>query len=271
MSRHSGAVQQVQVQVSSVEPLRLDRRHGGRLPHGNGKVSRRRACPIMAYVGANGSGKTQTAVLDSLPSLQAGRLVYSTMPLLDRATGEPHRAYRPFSWEAFLAEEHCDFLLDEVIGLASSRESSSMSPEVQARLNQLRKPDIVVRWTAPAWPRADRILREVTQAVTDCRGYLSAHGEDGELWPHRRLFRVSTYDTASFDEWTAGRRERVDAVCRQWYWGPRSAARGAYDTSAQVPAVEPYDPARCPVCGLRRHTPYCKGHEDAAGAGVACE
>lgn len=231
-------------------------------------VARRRAVPIMAYVGHNGSGKTACMIRDTLPSLERGRLVYSTVTLLG-PDGEPHPLWRPFSWEALLHEEHADFLLDEVIGVASSRESSSMSPEVQNRLNQLRKADIVLRWSAPAWARADKIIREVTQAVTECRGYMSDSSavkdtggvDTAHLWAPRRLFRLRTYDMVTFDEWTAGKRDSVTTDVSEWWWGAGSAAFESYRTLDAVQRVPPHDPSLCPVCGKKSRVEYCKGHE----------
>lgn len=232
-------------------------------------VQRRRGVPIMAYVGPNGGGKTLCMVNDTLPSLDAGRTVYSTVPLYDVETGEPHPAYRPFTrWSQLLEAEHADFLMDEVIGIASSRESSSMHAEVQNRLNQLRKADVVLRWTAPSWARADKIIREVTQAVTECRGYMSdgkatrEPGAGGQvaLWAPRRLFRFRTFDMRDFDEWSAGKRDRVRADVKQWFQGPGSRAFGSYRTLDSVERIEAHDPNKCPQCGGQLRREYCKGH-----------
>jgi len=229
------------------------------------KIARRRAVPIMAYVGANGSGKTAMMIRDTLPSLKAGRLVYSTVPLY--LGDEIHPAYRPLTWHDLLTATHADFLLDEVIGVASSRESSSMSAEVQARLNQLRKADIVLRWTAPAWQRADKIIREVTQAVTECRGYMPDHAavktskdSQAALWTPRRLFRMSTYDTREFDEWTAGKREKAPADLSEWFYAVDSEAFSTYRTLDSVERLEPHDITKCVLCGKKTRAEYCKGH-----------
>jgi hypothetical protein len=233
--------------------------------HASTSVRRRRGVSIMSYVGSNGSGKTLCMVNDTLPSLDAGRPVYSTVPLFDPETGEPHPSYIPFTrWQQLLDAEHADFLMDEIIGVASSRESSSLHAEVQNRLNQLRKADVVLRWTAPAWPRADKIIREVTQAVTECAGYLSdtsgTRGDDAVLWAPKRLFRFRTFDMRSFDEWSAGKRERVRPDVKEWFQGPGSRAFRAYDTLAAVERIEAHDPQLCPDCGRRRRVEYCKGH-----------
>jgi hypothetical protein len=219
------------------------------------KVRRRRSVPIMAYVGSNGSGKTAMMVRDTLPSLDAGRLVYSTVPLYK--DGELHPCYRPFTWHDLLTQTNCDFLLDEVIGIASSRESSSMSPEVQARLNQLRKRDIVLRWTAPAWPRADKIIREVTQAVTECRGYLPAKADSGQLWAPKTLFRLATFDTKEFDDWTSGKRDKNPSELKEWFYAVGSRAFETYKTLDSVESVKPHDTTKCVECGNKVKVAYC--------------
>lgn len=237
-----------------------------RMGSGVAAVGRRRSVPIMAYIGANGSGKTLCAVRDSLPSLDAGRLVYSTVPLYDAATGDLHDCYRPFTaWHQLLEVEHADFIMDEISGVASSRDHNALHPEVINRLNQLRKADITIRWTAPAWARADKVLREVSQAVTDCRGYLQDRAatkgaESDVLWAPRRLFRFGTYDMREFDEWSAGKRERVRPDVKEWFAGTGSRVFSSYRTLDAVERLEPYDPRICPECGLRMREVSCKGH-----------
>src|SRR4051794_32917487 len=162
----------------------------------------RRNFAITAYVGSNGGGKTCGMVWDTLPSLEAGRPVLSTVRLLDykdprpcdgtRSDGSPcsvaspfddvdhagHRAEHPLyvaftDWRQLHEAEHCDVLMDEVTGVASSRESHAMPGEIGNRLNQLRRQDVVLRWTAPAWMRADTVIRSCTQTVVSCKGLLA--------------------------------------------------------------------------------------------------
>ena len=98
----------------------------------------RRGYPIHAYLGTgNGSGKTLLMVHDSLPSLEAGRPVLSTVRLLDyknpRQCDDPtctfpghpnhqaaHPLYIPFKdYQQLLDARDCDVLMDEVTGVAS--------------------------------------------------------------------------------------------------------------------------------------------------------
>lgn len=62
------------------------------------------------------------------------------------------------------------FLLDEITACLPSRSAMSLPAELQRVLNQLRKHDVELVWTAPNWARADVLLREVTQMVTVCKG-----------------------------------------------------------------------------------------------------
>ncbi len=216
----------------------------------------RRSFPIMGYVGPNGGGKSLAMVQDTLPSMSSGRTVLSTVRLLLPGTDVDHPSYVPFtSFDQLLEVEHCDVLMDEVVGIAGSREASRLDVRVQNILVQLRRRDVVLRWSAPSWARADKIIREVTQSVTECRGYYQARAgvdDNGErrLWAPKRLFAFRTYDTMEFDEWTAGKRERADPQISEWFLGPGSTAFAAYDTMDSVQMVAAPNPeGTCDTCG----------------------
>lgn len=256
------------------EVLRVDDSHPFRR---YGNRARRRAYPIHAYVGPNGSGKSAAAVWDTLPTLEAGRHVLSTVRLLDyekprlcddetctspdHATHlAAHPLYVPLSeWRQLLDAEHCDILMDEVTGVASSRESGGMPPAVANLLVQLRRKDVILRWTAPAWTRADKIIRECSQAVTYCRGYLPVTEGDGDRqWRKRRMFRWQTYDASLFEEFSLGKKERIPTMVNAWWWGPGSAAFDAYDTLDSVVSIgHVLDSGRCADCGGRRRPQPC--------------
>lgn len=225
----------------------------------------RRQKTIRAYVGANGSGKSLAAVHDLLASLAHGRTVLSTVPLLDPTTGKPHPNYvRLTDWDQLLTAEHCDVLFDEVLGIANSRTSQGMPVQVQNLLNQLRKRDITLSWTAPAWNRADVIIREVTQAVTVARGFFPKDFEAGEgaevkAWRSKRLFRWVTYDAADFATWSDSKEDKLLPIKKAWFWGPGSEAFSSYDTLGAVERVgEVLDSGRCAHCGGTRRPKPCK-------------
>jgi hypothetical protein len=257
----------------------------------------RRGWPIMGYVGANGGGKTAAMVWDTLPTLDAGRPVLSTVRLLDYDNprgcegcpvceygaldlGESHRAAHPLwipltDWQQLLEAEHCDVLMDEVTGVASSRESYAMPAPVANKLVQLRRADVVVRWSAPNWARADKIIRECSQAVTFATGHLpvAAVDETGERqWRNRRLFRWRTYDASEFEDFTVGKREQLAALQTDLHWGPKSLVFAAYDTFDAVLSIGTVtDGGRCYRCGGRRTVPQCRCDDAEAGGVVAVE
>lgn len=222
--------------------------------------NRRRGASIHAYVGANGSGKSLAMVHDTLPSLEAGRTVLSTVRLLDAETGLEHPSYvRLTDWSQLLEAEHADVLFDEVVGIANSRDGMGMPVQIANLLVQLRRRDLVLRWTAPAWARADRIIRECTQAVTVCHGYMSKREKNAErLWAPKRLFKWSTFSAIDFDDADTSSLQRKPKSNTAWFRGPGSLAFASYDTLDQVERVgEVLDSGRCVHCGGRRQIPRC--------------
>jgi hypothetical protein len=217
-------------------------------------------------------------VYDSIPSLGAGRPLLSTVRIIDWSApcghcevrpcrcGEnaypPHPGYIPFTdYRQLLDFRDGDVLMDEVTGVASSRESASLPAQVANYLVQLRRRDVLLRWTSPNWARADKIMREVTQGVTYCSGYFPKVRRDGvtdRMWRDRRLFFWRTYDAMAFDEFTAHKRESVKATARQLFWRPSSCAEDAYDTLDQVHSLgATVEGGLCISCGGRRSTPAC--------------
>jgi hypothetical protein len=227
------------------------------------KALRRAASPIHGYVGPNGGGKSLAMVNDSIAALESGRTVLSTVRLLDPRTGDDHPSYVKFTdFQQLLDVEHADVLMDEVVGIASAQDSARMDPKVQNLLMQLRRRDVRLRWTAPAWDRAAKPIRQVTQAVTECRGHFSdsaAVADGSRLWAPKRLFRWRTFAAVDFEDWTAGKRDRLDPEVRQWFWGPGSAAFGYYDTLDAVSRVAGVsEGGRCENCGGTVSIPRCK-------------
>lgn len=229
------------------------------------------AAPIRAFVGPNGSGKTLAAVaLVALPALRAGREVVSTCAI-------DHPGARLLrSWREIDELRSCVLLLDEITSQLPSRQALQLPPQLQRTLNQLRKVDVEVVWTAPNWARADVMLREVTMEVTVCRGYLPDYwvrepgvaplwlpsgrraGRVRSRWPHNRLFRWLSYDATAFDEFTYHRVRDVRPRWRCWYWRPWQPEGWLYDTLAAVELLDHLDDVGvCAICGGQRRRPSC--------------
>ena len=232
----------------------------------NAGADMRRSRPIAAYVGANGSGKSLAMIHDTRESLEAGRTVLSTVRLIDPATGLPWANYVPLrSWQQLLDASHCDVLFDEIVGIANSRTGQSLDPRVQLMLNQLRRRDICLRWTAPNFSRADAIIREVTQIVTVCRGYL-AKDDPSSNWPRNRLFRWTTYAAEDMTRMSDRSEKTLKGLKNAWYWRPNSWDESAYNTDDAVDVVDSGEGV-CPVCGgmrPRRRERPCSCHPAVA-------
>lgn len=249
-----------------------------------GSTRARRRHTIRAYVGMNGSGKTQWMIKDLEPSMRAGRKILSTVPIYDPSKGEGvlYEHYeRLTSWTQVLEARSTDIVFDEVLGVANARSSTGLPPQVQLMLNKLRHADNTLSWTAPAWSRADVIIREVTQGVTVCRGYWgrtrSLPGEESSRsWASKSLFRAITYDAADFTTWTDSKEGNLKGIANEWMYAPEirvfgkviiseHLSRRRYDTLGSVDRIgETLESGRCAHCGGRRAVPNCSC-DDAPG------
>jgi hypothetical protein len=247
--------------------------------------------PILCAAGPNGSGKSLAMVRLTLPDLDAGRPVLSTVRLLDfrnprpcadpscssPSHGQPghmaaHPSYVPLTdFRQLLDVEHATVLLDEVTGAADARESHGLPVQVRNLLVQLRRRDVVLRWTAPSFMFADVTIRRVTQAVLFARGFMPVPA-DGSVWRDRRLFRFDTYDSRDIprDESSTSPQARLsDAgirpLVREWFWRPGSLVERAYDTRDQVLTLGVHDSGgMCVTCGGRRTVPRCSCADHAS-------
>lgn len=239
---------------------------------------------IHAYVGANGSGKTLRAVEELvLPSLAVGRPVLCAPTIfasvedahLPREQREVHPLWVPMtSWKQLLGLESTTVLLDEITTAFGARESAKMPFQVAAALQQLRKGDVVLGWTAPSWKRADTILRECTQWVTLCRGFWPEPVE-GRRRGANRWFRYRIYDAQAFEEFSVGsatsnRSDSLHPVSSDWYRRKRHRAHLLYDTYEAVPMLDHLDQhGTCLECGGVRSRKKCECvHGDADPADV---
>lgn len=216
---------------------------------------------IHGYVGPNGGGKTLAMVYDTLPSLAAGRRVLSTVRLVDPATGEDHPSYVPLTSWRQLADpslRSADVLLDEVTGVASSRSFASLPPQLLNLFVQLRRRDIVLRWTSPNFARADAVLREVTRAVTVSKGYMPKRDPESR-WPQNRFFVWITYDSIEFSDFELAKRDSLKPLLRQMtFRGKNMPAALHYDTLDSVTMLDHVDlSGHCLNCGGKRSMPKC--------------
>lgn len=226
----------------------------------------RRRIPIAAYVGGNGDGKTLCMVYDTLATLDGNkrRKVLSTVRLLDD-NGNPHPNFEPLTdWRDILYAKNCDILLDEVTGVASSRDFAALPAQLGNRMMQLRKAGCIIRWSTPNFARADVMLREVTRGVTVCKGYFREfiRDENGELidpFGSSRVFHWVTYNGEDFDNFEASQTEKLKVRARQWvYRSPKFAAAARYDTHEECLVLSHLDlTGSCTTCGGHRTKPKC--------------
>lgn len=224
-------------------------------------IKKRRSTPIHGYIGLNGQFKTWGMVRDTLPSIAMGRKVLSTVNILDPESGNPHPNFVPFeSWSQLFTLEGGDILLDEITGIMDAREQG-MPKAVRRLMPQMRRRDVRVGWTGIDWDNSDRRLRQLSQAVTKCRGHLpnwklirqqqKLNPATSSLWAPNRLAFLTTYDSSSLmasedskqlnfelggNSNIKARRARV--LCRELSWAPGSLTFRCYDTLDAVHAVD---------------------------------
>lgn len=248
-------------------------------------MRRRRSVPIMGYVGTSGHGKSASMVRDTLPSLAAGRKIVSTVEILDAHTGNPHPLYVPFtSWHQFHDLSDSDILMDEITSVMDAQEATALPKVARRLIPQQRRRNNLVRWSGIDWDNVNRRLRQMTQAVTFCRGFVpdrsvmrveSSSLDAIPMWAPNRAFFLVTRDAqrlmASDDSKRIsgelsdrkGSAKRPKALCREIWWGPSSPAFNSYRTLGEVSAVD----GSCPICGGKPVERQCRGHDgDEHGA-----
>lgn len=230
---------------------------------------------VTAYVGANGSGKTLLAVSDLIEPRLKGRFrdrpLVSSVPISKVAPdGYLIESVPLTSWEQLLELEGCDVFMDEVVRLASSRETGGLPPVVVSWLGMLRHHDVTVTWTAPAWGRADVLLREATQLAYECVPKLRVdQSNEGLRWRRTVLsaYRAYATDENQGGEWPGddGRQSRLPKLRRL----SKLPGYGAYPSRYKPTQLSEHS-HYCSTCGLRRRTQYCNGkHSDAPASSPA--
>jgi len=218
-------------------------------------------------VGPNGAGKTLCAIERYVrPALARGVPVVSTCHI-DHPLASVLTDYRDIP-ELY----GCVLLLDEITSCFPSRESGKMPPQLGRKLDQLRKAKVRVIWTAPAWGRADKMLRQVTQEVVVCRGLIGTRPKDphtGEVdqegWRENHLFIWRAYPVQQVEEFSltdvseSKGKKRTRKTWGQVYWrGEKSEAAKLYNSMEGVNLLSHLDDfGNCFDCGGRRDRPRC--------------
>jgi hypothetical protein len=189
---------------------------------------------------------------------QGTRLVYSTVPLLDDQ-GEPHDLYRPLvDFRQLVTIEHADVLFDEVAGISDASDSAAIPVQVTNWLHQLRKRDVRLRVTTPAYSRCSKPIRQVAQVVVDARSFFAEPSETGRLWRPRRAMLFRAFDAFEFADYTAATGDRIKPLAAAAFWRPGSEASRRYDTLSAVGTLSHVtDGGMCAVCGGSRSRPKC--------------
>ncbi|MCC7078685.1 MAG: hypothetical protein IT198_16330 [Acidimicrobiia bacterium] len=226
--------------------------------------------PITAYVGLNGHGKTLAMVVDLVRLAEAtDRAIVSNFPIYTGdGTRRRHPLWEPLAtWRQIPDLHDSVLLLDEITACIPSRQSMSLPAGLARTLNQLRKVNVTLGWTAPSWARADVILREVTQVVVHCRGLVPGRwiqGLDGERhravpgWAPRRVFWWREYDAYEFEDFTRHVRERLRPRRHRLYVRPWHRDHLMYETGAEVHLLDHLDDVGvCVVCGGSRRRARC--------------
>jgi len=224
---------------------------------------------ITGFVGLNGSGKS-LAIMDLRVrrAFEEGRHVLSNVPLTPerlwpdgvvrvRERGARRAVGRPVgTWEWLVSLEQLErvgrgtlIVLDDVSAVFPARGWASMPAGIHALLQQLRKVGAELCWSAPTWERVDTTIRELTQDVIACKGFLYVGGVWGRarfvLW---RRFEVSSY--------LAKERKRMPGSLRMVRMVP---GRLLYDSSAVIEALSHLDgEGVCIRCGGNRRRSPCK-------------
>ena len=186
------------------------------------------------------------------------RLVYSTVPLLGD-DGEPHELYRPLvDFRQLVTIEHADVLFDEVAGVSDASDSSGVPVQVTNWLHQLRKRDVRLRVTTPAYARCSKPIRQVAQVVVDARSFFAESSSSGRLWRPRRAMLFRAFDAFDFADYTASTGDRIKPLAGAAFWRPGSEASRRYDTLGGVQALgHVTEGGMCAVCGGARSRPKC--------------
>lgn len=216
--------------------------------------------PIVGVTGPNGAGKTVLAAHDAICDMLNGRRVLSTVGIrYVTEDGEVLESEPLVSLSQLVQVRDCTVLLDEVATIfPSSTSASGLPAEVLVLLQTARHRGVTVRWTAPAWLRAQKVLREVTQAAVSVN---PVGRRTRDLWPEPLFSAVTVWDARSGK--VDGTPERV--LKRRFLLLRRALSWGAFDTHADTPVIGyPDSGGVCVDCGGARPRAKCSPRRHAA-------
>lgn len=152
--------------------------------------------PISAFVGVNGSGKSLSAIAFALTDMKKnGRPLITNMQGL---SVDHHFIDGVEELPALMAKVGTsNVVLDEAGAMFASRDTGR-NKAFEKTVQQCRKFDARLLWTAPAFGRADKILREVTFQVILCQS-LYKRSVPGKVWPSTRLIMQKSFDVSRLD------------------------------------------------------------------------
>lgn len=208
-------------------------------------------CPVVGYTGANGAGKTLVAVSDACRDLSLGRPVYSTVHI-----DSPWGSSQPIKSLRQLLDIHdATILIDEVATVFSSRSTGSLPDEVVTFLQSMRHQGVTFRWTAPAWARAELLVREVTQVSVGVFG-VGKLKVKGSFWRRPILVAASAFDvtTLAVDKSP----EKPMFGKKRLYVPKMLPGWGRYDSLADVSRIGwQLQGGKCVDCGGGRKAELC--------------
>lgn len=210
-----------------------------------------RNCPVVGYTGPNGAGKTLLAVSDACDDMRRGRPVYSTVQI-----NSPWGASLPLrSLRQMLDIRDATILVDEVATVLSSRSTGSLPDDVVTFLQSMRHQRVTFRWTAPAWARADILVREVTQVSVPVF-YLGRRRVAGSFWPRPLLIGAAAMDVTGLPVDKSP--EKVMRGSRRVFIPSHLPGYGFYDSEADVSRIGwQRQGGHCVDCGGARRPEPC--------------